>query len=492
MIRFAIFAAVSTKPQASKDKVSLTDQVKFCRQDGLNHGWKETAGPFIVPGHTRTRYINLRDAETAIPQLRDMLDAAQRKEFDVLIVYHYNRLRSLLDAVDKTLQSYGVQLTSHTAWTEPQDPTTYDPLSDVGKTIRFASGFTSEAEITEFRRRYKMGMPGRILKGLHKGGIPFGYRKPPGHELHPIHAPIVTRIKDLFLSGRSLWQIANTLNDDNITTARGSRWTDVNVRVILKNRFYSGEVSFGKTRIITDPRTDTARRVPNDPEKIVTAQGLHPPLWDPSTQNAIDAEFKKRGINYSGIRTHRLSNLLYCGVCGARVWVFYHGGRAVDKYRRWVCSKDINHVNIKETILLPRFIDELTDTLQHASNAPIPTRDNTQLIDQTKRTIEDLNKRLRRNHEAFEAGAMDIPEYTKRKTELKSLIKTEETKLHQLTDNQDQAAVRLQVIGGFIGILSKIPKYLTEADPQDVNNQLRGFIQKIIITPEDVKIELID
>lgn len=502
MIRYSIFAAVSTKPQAAEDKISLPDQIKLCRQDASQRGWKETAGPFTVPGHTRTRYINLRDAEENIPALKQMLDAAARKEFDVLILYHYNRLRELLDPVAKTLQAYGIQLTAHSQWSEPQPPETYDPLSDIGSTLRFASSFTSAAEITEFRRRYKMGMPARIKQGLHKGKIPFGYRKPAGHEYdrkaavepHPLHASIVIRIKDLFLQGKSLWQIADALNADHIPSPRGSTWTDVKVRVILKNRFYFGEVSFGKTRIITDPRTGQTHRVVNNPEAITTAKGKHPPLWDKATQTRIEAEFKKRGKSYTGIQTHRLSNLLYCGVCGARCWVFYHGGRAVDRYRRWVCSKDINHVNIKDNILLPRFIEQLHQTLQHATNAPLPQPDlhPEQSAAQSKNAIAELTARLQRNHEAYEAGAMDIPEYMARKAQLKALLKEEENKLEATETSQDRSAQRLQVIGGFAGILDKIPQYITEAEPQEVNNQLRAFIQKIIITPDHIHIELIE
>ena len=99
MIRFAIFAAVSTRPQAAADKISLPEQIKLCRNAGKSHQWKETAGPFIIPGETRTQWINLRDAEEQITNpdgthpLRDLLDAAKRREYDVLILYHYNRLR---------------------------------------------------------------------------------------------------------------------------------------------------------------------------------------------------------------------------------------------------------------------------------------------------------------------------------------------------------------------------------------------------------------
>lgn len=499
-MRYAIFAAVSTKPQAAEDKISLPDQIKLCRQDASQRNWLETAGPFIVPGHTRTRYINLRDAESNIPALKQMLDAAARRDFDVLLLYHYNRLRELLDPVAKTLQAYGIQLTAHAQWSEPQPPETYDPLSDVGTTLRFASSFTSNAEITEFRRRYRQGMPARILQGLHKGKVPYGYRKPAGHEFdrkaileqHPLHAPIVITIKDLFLKGMSLWQIATHLNQKNIPTPRSGKWTDVKVRIILKNNFYSGQVFFGKTRIITDPRTSTTRRIINTPEAITTAPGKHPPLWDQATQQRIEDEFKKRGKKYTGINTHRLSNLLHCGICGSRCWVQYPGGFAKDSSRQWTCSQDHAHVTRKDTELLPAFVDELTRLLTRAQAAPIPQPDTSPDLPAIQTTITELNARLQRIQEAYESNAMTLPEYTTRKAQLKDQLKEEEIKLHHNQNQQHRTATRLQIIGGFQGILSQVPAYITQAPPQEVNTQLRAFIHKIIITPTTVTIELIE
>lgn len=501
MIRFAIFAAVSTKAQAAQDKISLPDQIRLCQQDGLTRNWKQTAGPFIVPGHTRTRYINLRDAENLIVNpdgtrpIKDLLDSAQRKEYDILILYHYNRLRELLEPIAKTLSAYRIQIVSHTQWTEPQPPETYDPLSDIGTTLRFATGFASAAEITELRRRYKIGMPARTLKGLHKGAIPYGYRKPPGHEYdrkahlipHPVTSPILIHIKDLFLQGQSLWQIAQTLNDQNIPSPRGGTWTDVKVRALLKNTFYSGTVAFGKTRLTTDPRTGLSRSLPNT-SNIITAKGLHTPLWDQATQTRIDDEFKKRGRSYAGRRTHTLSHLLYCGQCGSRCWVNYSGGRAVDKNRIWSCSQDPAHVTRKDTELLPAFAAQLQTTLTSIPAVipppPVPN-------DPTH-TIAEIQTRLTRIQDAYETGAMELPQYTARREQLLTSLKEHQTQQQQQTTAHQLHQQRRQTLTGIANILHQIPAYITQAPPQQVNTQLRTIIQKIIITPTTLSIELIE
>src|SRR5690242_9229807 len=112
MMRFAIWSAVSTKRQAAKDKISLDIQEKESRALATAKGWKESAGPFRVPGASRSFYVNLTDAERNIPQLSEMLNAAEAGHFDVLVFYSYDRLGDVADMIAQTLRFYGVQLFS--------------------------------------------------------------------------------------------------------------------------------------------------------------------------------------------------------------------------------------------------------------------------------------------------------------------------------------------------------------------------------------------
>ena len=96
-MRYAIWAAVSKKKQAAKDKSSLPNHIKRSRQLARSRGWKETAGPFVVPGESRTQYIDITIAERYIPQLKEMLDSAEGGEFDVLICHDLTRFRNLVE-----------------------------------------------------------------------------------------------------------------------------------------------------------------------------------------------------------------------------------------------------------------------------------------------------------------------------------------------------------------------------------------------------------
>lgn len=75
------------------------------------------------------------------------------------------------------------------------------------------------------------------------GLCPFGYRYTADKkhiEPDPDEAPIVKMIFSEGQKGKSLWQVANYLNDQNIKTRRGCTWSAGSVQVVLRNSFYTG------------------------------------------------------------------------------------------------------------------------------------------------------------------------------------------------------------------------------------------------------------
>lgn len=149
---------------------------------------------YSVPGESRTRYVNLRDAEEAIPPLHSMLEDAKAGRFDILVLWDYNRLRDLLDPVAKTLSNYGVQIYSINQPTEPLDPAEFNPYaSDSESMMRGMSQIISRWQIADLRRKYRFGVRARVDHGLPSLKIPYGYIKPPGVEWG-FGVPIIPRL----------------------------------------------------------------------------------------------------------------------------------------------------------------------------------------------------------------------------------------------------------------------------------------------------------
>src|SRR5690242_12207935 len=283
-LRFARWAAVSTKEQARK--ASIPDQLERTLQAGVDRGWQETAGPFIVRGQSRQKYIQLYQAEQEIEAMREMLKAARNGEFDVLIMTEFDRLRVLLDQVFRTLAGYKAQLYSLAQPIEPVSPKEYSihKADSILMLISMAQT-ASSMEISRMRRKWNENMPKRITElGLNSTAIPFGYRKPVGHETDrkavleqiPALCRHIRKVKDLHLKGNSTARLVAYLVEHDVPAPKGTVWYRQTVRDILKNKFYAGIVEFRKSQVYIDPKTDTRKRnrmVP--PEQIASAPGKH-------------------------------------------------------------------------------------------------------------------------------------------------------------------------------------------------------------------------
>jgi hypothetical protein len=499
-MRFAILTAVSSKVQAADGKDSLPVQEENCRRAALARSWVETSGPFVISGQPRTGYVNLSLAESEIPALRSMLNAAQAGLFDVLVIYDYSRLRDLIALVATSLADYNVQIFSLAQAVEPAPPADFDPaLSDASWFSQTAASMTSRAEINALRRRYKIGMPGRVTnKGLHPTGpLPYGYRKPVGQEFNrqaipepdPATAPAVLIMKDLLLSGRSLHQIARTLDAGGYRTRYGKPWHPSTIGWILRNSFYSGIVTFGVLKHQRDSRLSRKTRAMRSTAPVQSATGKHTPLWDETTRHRLLDELKRRSKAYSGRRLSRLSGLLLCSVCGRVLWVGYRtwkGHPPSDNNRIYFCAgKSPGHPRIKESDLLPVITARLQHDLSHVEDIPLPASSHDPLPLLRKQSA-DLEKRLSRLTEAYLSGTILLPEFTTLKAGLVTRQVKVSEDLLRAEDTASRQAERLGILQTLTELITGLSSYIQVADQQTVNSILRQAIESITITPDGV------
>ena len=483
MIRYSIWTAVSTESQAGPDKFSLDVQLKHCREACDKKDW-EHVDDYIVSGHSRTRYINLSDAEANIPALAKMIDDARHKKFDVLVMYDFNRLRDLLDPVSRVLTDYGIQLYSLAQPIEPQAPEAFDPYSsETSQMLQSFSGMISRAEINTLRRHYRDKMPERITKkGLHAGlGLPpYGYRKPPGKELDrnailvqdPSQIRILIQMKEWFLAGASLTDIANRLNAQRILSPRGKRWWYSIVGYILANPFYAGQVSFGVTKRTRQRLEGTVKRVQSKP---VTATGKHIPVWDEKTHQRILAEIDRRGQAHPGIKTRQLSRLLYCGKCGKMLWA-----QKDPAGERWRCSSfEKGHVAIRDDVALDVVTLMIMETLRSLDDLVIPEPEDQR--PSMRAEIDDLKKRKKRLVDLYEAGAIEIDDLPDRVADLTERTTQLEIKLEQMEKSVAQPDVTRNALTMLSESIDALPEYYHNGNKKQVNADLRSILAKIVI-----------
>jgi site-specific DNA recombinase len=174
----------------------------------------------------------------------------------------------------------------------------------------------------------------KAMRGFGLGKTPYGYRIAESGRLEvvPEEAGVVRRIYAMYLErGLGLRLIARTLNDEEVFTRSGKRWSVVTVRDILRNRAYTGTyLRFGV-------------RITGSHEAIIP------------TETFREAQRRREGtptVTHSGKEEgFALSGLAYCGSCGGRMigvsrkqsWSRKRdGGRSEATYRYYRCGSRVN------------------------------------------------------------------------------------------------------------------------------------------------------
>ena len=483
ILRYAIWAAVSTKVQAASNKISIPEQIERCREEGGARGWNETAGPFVVNGNSRTKYVNIFTAEWDMPALRDMLDAAQEREFDVLLVYDLNRFRDLLDPIYRTLGGYRIQLYSLSQPVEPCEPTKYKWYrSDTMRIVVMMSQLASQTENSAIRRRYEMGMPARVEAGLPAVSPPFGYIKPDGRKSIPVQdpdtIPYVIHMKDMLLEGKSLHQIADYFNFQSIPTIRGKRWYPQTIKSIIANPFYAGYVRWGLSQVEHDLRAGQRFRNRNIPvDQIITVQGKHEPLWDDATLQAIQDELARRARNYRGRGNNQFTGLLKCSLCGATLWRQGNGPRGAHRLI-WRCSISNGHVNFPHVVAVEKISAELVRFFQS------PVTEKTAVPGDSEAELAEIRQQLTRLEDAYQVGSMKLDNFTRRSNKLQAQIKAIRSREQIEQHRQLYREQEFQAFGTAQERARQLPLWMREADPTQVNQFLHTLIASITVYPD--------
>ena len=124
-------------------------------------------------------------------------------------------------------------------------------------------GMLDQWERMTITRKLARGRATKAAKGDKPAGVaPFGYRYTSDKKHVELDEDEAATVKMMFSEGQrgeSLNRIAEHLNAQGITTRRGKTWSAGNVQAILRNRFYTGELTHqGQTIKGNHPRLISA------------------------------------------------------------------------------------------------------------------------------------------------------------------------------------------------------------------------------------------
>ena len=177
------------------------------------------------------------------PALADLFSFLEEvKDIDAVVIFKLDRLARDLyiqEHIIKKLEALNVGLIS----TKEPNLASDDPMR---KAFRQFMGIVAELEKSFITMRLSGGRINKAKKGRYAGGgVAIGY-KSEGKELviSGEEAEIVKNIYKLRRGRKGLREIARTLNENNIPTARGGKWYAGTVKYILENPIYKGVLEY--------------------------------------------------------------------------------------------------------------------------------------------------------------------------------------------------------------------------------------------------------
>lgn len=470
-IRYAILAGVSTEKQATPDKLSIPEQLKFVREKMHGQGI-ETAGPYIMDGYSRSGYDSLEVAMQEIPPLHDAIQAATADQYDILVMDNFDRLGDLGFIVMTRFKKLRRQLYSVRQSARLVQPSEYDPYtSESDETQMHVEGIIQAYRINKLRRAWRTGVPERARKGLHPLTIPYGYRltgKDQPVTANPTELKLVRQMIDAYLQGTPLQGIVDLANASGIQPRRSASWQIAVIKRIIHNPFYAGIVQFGKFKTVL------GKRVPLPPSEWVTSRGQHEPLIDEATHHAILAETERRNGQRSRAQNYALTGLLSCAICHSHL----HRHNRVHRTYPVDLSCPNGHVHIHYALALKLVAHDIIKGIQLAAQQP-------------SETPEHASERFLRAKKGILAERAEIQAGYEAKiytlTEAHQKIVAIETKLEQLTRQHEHATLHAQQRQLLLQLadqdLADIRAWILTDTPGEVNHLLTALCETITITP---------
>ncbi|MFC2068213.1 recombinase family protein [Chloroflexota bacterium] len=238
MKKAVTYLRVSSQEQAQDDKFSIPNQdldtKNYCERNGYN----------LI-----NKYTDIEsglDIKKDRQQFEQMLRDAKAGQFDTIIVWRPDRIfRGLTPAAKlaKVLDETGIEIEG-----------VMQPLDR--RTIGLWA-WVAEQEIQTMKDRFDSGKRGAVQMGKWSGGgfIKLGYkynsnRQSPDYtgklNVNETEAKIVLTIFQKVDQGMKLRPLAIWLNKEGIPTKRRGMWAAQNLSLILRDRIYIGEGTYGK------------------------------------------------------------------------------------------------------------------------------------------------------------------------------------------------------------------------------------------------------
>lgn len=326
---------------STKGQVDPKDDIPMQRRECLDFIAKQDDWTFLDERLEKgvSGFKVSTEKRDVIIEIREM---AERKMFDVLLVFMFDRLGRRDYETPFLVQwfiEHGIEV-----WSSREGQQRLDNQSD--RLMNFIRFWQAGGESEKTAMRVRASHTQMTADGIWRGGQkPYGYKllhngrvgkkNRPLYDLviDEIDGPIIKEIFDLVsIDGMGILRIANFLNEKY--SHLGKTWTAASVRTILHNIVYTGRLHMNETvskpneslRIISDTQFEFVQyalkaRIPRKYEQQRIAENNAMPTWAKTKASVYGATM--------------LSGILYCAHCGKKlVGSYCTKQRATGAYHR--------------------------------------------------------------------------------------------------------------------------------------------------------------
>ena len=320
-----IYIRVSTEDQA-REGFSLGEQEEKLKQLCDYKGY-EVYKVYCDAG------ISAKDMEHR-PKFQEMLKDMKDGKINYIVAYKLDRVtRSVRDLEEliSQLEKYNTYLVC--------DRDDVNTSTANGRFFVRMLTVLSQLEIEIVSERTKFGLNGAIKSGHLPGQVALGFKKDGNRKtiIDPATAPIIKRVFDLYLQGKTFLQISNIFNGEKVLN---KNWKDTHIERIINNRLYMGDYEMYK-------RLKEWKNV----EPVIYMNVVDPIIpryiWEEcQTQKIINQR------TYTRDRVYTFFQKLKCPKCG-KIMKCKGSGSKRKKYVYYNCEDC--HENIRESYVEEEF-----------------------------------------------------------------------------------------------------------------------------------------
>ena len=493
--RVAIYARYSSDMQSA---ASIEDQIRICKEYAEQNGWQ------LVNCYTDAE---ISGASMLLrPGIQALMELVARREVDVVLAEAMDRLsrdQEDIAGIRKRIVFAGAEFIT---------------LAE-GEVTAMHIGFKgtmNAMQLEDLANKTRRGLRGKIENGQSGGGISYGYIAhhtvaSNGHiirgdrEICEEQAAIVRRIfHEYAYKNTSPRNIAAQLNAEGIPSPSGKTWAASTINGnrqrgtgIINNDLYRGQLVWNRQRFVKDPAT--GKRVPRfNPESewvvhdVPELRIVEQDVWDAVKlrQGKLDKRtYKKRRPQYL------LSGLLKCGECGGgftKLNSTQYGCATTRNKGEAICK---NRKTIKREVLENAVLEALQTHLMRDDAVQLFCEEYTrqsnkvraaQLAEQGRYKAEsakldkDKASLIQALKDGIPASAVkdELQRVCDRQEELQAIMKAQKDAIKPIIHPAMAQRYR-QAIQALRAALKQ------EQEPGEVREQVRGLIDKIVLTPCD-------